>query len=314
MQMAFTPKSKPNAIVTCCTPNWLPLAACTLKSCVDQGGAHLADFYVVAMGLTEKHRADFQAFLTRHKFHATIIDGVLPQELIDRAPKRFSAAAFLRLTLDQMLDPTYERVLYLDSDVLALASVAQVLNYDLQGKPLGAVEDYQSFPTRTGGHAKHPQSIGLPPGSRYFNSGVLLFDWPQILARKKLPECVDRILGLSASRKKLSFPDQDVMNLVFANEWQRMPTRFNLISIVSDYFPEPPVFRHFTRDHKPWHKVKGIGYSDYYQQYRTMLEGTPWVGMVQTGFNRLAPFISFGNYLRSRDVKTRERYRKHLEE
>ena len=313
MHMTFTSKTRPNAIVTCCTPNWLPLAACTLKSCVDQGGAELADLYVVAMGLPENHRAEFQAFLTRHKFHATIIDGVLPQELIDRAPKRFSAAAFLRLTLDQMLDPTYQRVLYLDSDILALAPVALVLNYDLQGKPLGAVEDYQSFPTRTGGHAKHPQSIGLPAGARYFNSGVLLFDWPKILRQKKLPECVERILGLSATRKKLRFPDQDVMNLVFANEWQRMPTRFNLISIVSDYFPEAPVFRHFTRDHKPWHKVKGIGYSDYYQQYRAMLEGTPWAEMVQTGMMRLAPLISLGNYLRSRDAKTRRRYQKHLE-
>ncbi len=313
MRTTFTPKTKPNAIVTCCTPSWLPLAACTLKSCFDQGGAELADFYVVAMGLTEKDRAEFQTFLTHHNFTATIIDGVLPQELIDRAPKRFSAAAFLRLTLDQMLDPTYQRVLYLDSDILALAPIAQVLNNELQGKLLGAVEDYQSFPKRSGGHARHPQSIGLPSGSRYFNSGVLLFDWPQILAQKKLPECVGRILGLSASGKKLSFPDQDVMNLVFANQWQRMPTRFNLISIVSDYFPETPVLRHFTRDHKPWHKVKGIGYSDYYQQYRAMLEGTPWAGMVQTGMIRLAPLISLGNYLRSRDGTTRERYRKHLE-
>jgi lipopolysaccharide biosynthesis glycosyltransferase len=311
--VSFIPKSKPNALVTCCTPNWLPLAACTLKSCVDQGAADLADLYVLALGLTDQHRAEFAAFLAKHKMHATLIEGALPEELIARAPKRFSAAAFLRLTLDQTLDPTYARVLYLDSDILALAPIAEALNYDLGGKPLGAVEDYQSFPTHTGGPAKHPQSIGLPAGARYFNSGVLLFDWPQILARKLLPECVERILALSASRKKLNFPDQDVMNLVFAGDWQRMPTRFNLISIVSDYFPEAPVFRHFTRDHKPWHKVRGIGYSDHHLLYQSMLMGTPWAQVVQAGRMRLAPFISLGNYLRSHDTKTRERYRKHLE-
>ncbi len=312
-QMTFTPKTKPNAIVTCCTPNWLPWAACTLKSCADQGGAKLADFYVVAMGLSAKDRADFQTFLSIHKFRATIIDGALPQHLIDKSPKRFSAAAFLRLTLDKMLDPAYRRVLYLDSDVLALAPLRQVLEFDLQGKALGAVEDYQSFPTRFDGHAKHPAAIGLPAAAPYFNSGVLLFDWPKILKQKKLPECVERIQSLSSPSKKLEFPDQDVMNLVFAGQWQHMPTRFNLISIVSDYFPETPVIRHFTRDHKPWHKVRGIGYAHYYQQYRAMLEGTPWAAMVQTGRTCLAPLISLGNYLRSRDAKTRERFRKHLQ-
>ena len=311
--MSFRPKTKPNAIVTCCTANWLHLAACTLKSCWDQGGGDLADFYIVALGISDKDRAEFQTFLSRHKFSATIIDGILPEELLDRAPKRFSAAAYLRLVMDKVLDPEYHRVLYLDSDILALGPIQEVLDYDLDGKLLGAVEDYQSFPTRSGGHALHPQSIGLPAGSRYFNSGVLLFDWPQTLARNKIRECLDRILALTLSKKKMSFPDQDVMNLVFAGEWQRMPTRFNLISIVSDYFPEKPVFRHFTRDHKPWHKVVGIGYSDFYLQYFSMLQGTPWVSQIETRFPSIAPIITLGNYLRQRDKKTRLRYQNYLE-
>ena len=313
MNVKPKPRTKANAIVTCCTANWLPLAACTLKSCVDQGGAELADFYVVAMGISDKDRADFKAFVQRHKFTATLIDGNLPQDLIDNAPKRFSAAAYLRLTLDHVLDPTYARVLYLDSDILALSPIAQVLNYDLGTNCLGAVEDYQSFPSRTGGHAKHPQSIGLPPGSRYFNSGVLLFDWPQILRKKMLPECIERIVGLSASGTKLNFPDQDVMNLVFKDQWQRMPVTFNLISIVSDYFTETPVFRHFTRDHKPWQKVRGIGYSNYYKLYQSMLRGTAWEAVTENGTTHIAPFIAIGNYMRQRDAKTRQRYQKHLQ-
>ena len=273
----------------------------------------MADFYVMAIGVSDKDRAEFQMFLSHHKFSATIIDGILPQKLIDRAPKRFSAAAYLRLVMDKVLDPEYQRVLYLDSDILALAPIQQVLNYNLQGKLLGAVEDYQSFPTRSGAHARHPRSIGLFADSRYFNSGVLLFDWPQTLARNKIAECLDRILALTLSNQKMSFPDQDVMNVVFAGEWQRMPARFNLISIVSDYFPQQTVFRHFTRDHKPWHKVIGIGYSGFYEQYLSMLKGTPWVSQIETGFPRFAPIITLGNFLRQRDSKTRLRYRNYLE-
>ena len=310
--MTFKPKTKAYAIVTCCTPNWLPFAACTLKSCVDQGAAAVADLYIVSMGMTNKDRIDFANFLLHHKFSVTLIDGNLSQELVDKAPKRFSAAAFLRLTLDELLDPIYARVLYLDSDILALAPIAQVLNYELQGKCLGAVEDYQSFPTHLGGHAKHPKAIGLPTGARYFNSGVLLFDWSKTLQQHRLPECIKRILALNSSDRKLDFPDQDIMNIVFESQWQPMPIAFNLISIVSDYFSEPPVFRHFTRDHKPWRNVRGIGYSGFYKQYQSMLQGTPWAELTESGIPYFAPLNAVGNFIRRYDHKTRELYRRHL--
>ncbi|HEY5364820.1 MAG TPA: glycosyltransferase family 8 protein [Aestuariivirga sp.] len=313
--MSKKPKSKlkPNAIVVCCTPSWLPAAACTLKSCADQGGAEVADFYVIAMGLTEQDKVDFQNFQTRHKFSATIIEGKLPQKLIDNAPKRFSAAAFLRLTLNEILDPTYKRVLYLDSDILALSPMAHIFKMDLGGKCLGAVEDYQSFPSIFGSWKDHARAIGLKTGERYFNSGVLLIDWQQILKRKLLQTCLARIMALPKSGGKLNFPDQDVMNLVFAGQWHRMPTRYNLISIVSDYFPETPVFRHFTKDHKPWGKVWVLGHAQGRQLYQSMLKGSAWANKMGVRATRIAPFESLGIFLRRADKATRERYRRHLE-
>jgi len=313
--MSKKPKSelKLNAIVVCCTPSWLPAAACTLKSCADQGGAEVADFYVIAMGLTEQDKVDFQNFQTRHKFSATIIEGKLPQKLIDNAPKRFSAAAFLRLTLNEILDPTYKRVLYLDSDILALSPMAHIFTMDLGGKCLGAVEDYQSFPSIFGSWKDHARAIGLKTGERYFNSGVLLLDWPQILKLKLLQTCVERIMALPKSGGKLNFPDQDVMNLVFAGQWHRMSTRYNLISIVSDYFPENPIFRHFTMDHKPWGPVWVLGHQQARRLYQSMLKGSPWANKMGVAAKRIAPIESLGIFLRRADKATRERYRRHLE-
>ncbi len=306
-------KHKPNAIVVCCTPNWLPYAACTLKSCVDQGGSRAADLYVICMGVTENDRKSFAAFLTRHIFSATLIAGALPEKLVKNSQKRFSAAAFLRLTLNEILAPDYQRVLYLDSDILALSSMASLFDVDLGGKPLAAVEDYQSFPGMFGSKRNHATDIGLPAGARYFNSGVLLFDWPQTQARKLLQQCVQRILALDASAKKLGFPDQDVMNLVFAGEWLRLPRVYNLISIVSDYFPERPVFRHFTMDNKPWHNVWVLGYGEYRETYKAMLTATPWESSVANRISRIAPIQSLKMLLRRADTRTSTRYLRHLE-
>jgi lipopolysaccharide biosynthesis glycosyltransferase len=306
-------KNKSNAIVVCCTPSWLPAAACTLKSCADQGGAEVADFYVVAMGLTDKDRKDFQTFQSINNFSATIVDGILPQRLVDIATKRFSAAAFLRLTLDQILDAGYRRVLYLDSDILALQPIGSMFDIDLQGKCLGAVEDYQSLPSLFGDRFNHTRSIGLKPGERYFNSGVLLFNWPETLKRRMLPQCVDRILALGTSKKKFNFPDQDIMNLVFAGQWHRLPMAYNLMSVLSDYFPKKPIFRHFTKDHKPWQNVWMPGFSEFKKQYQAMLQNSPWASAFKTKMTRIAPIESLGIMLRRMDTASRDRYLKHLE-
>ena len=304
-------KQKPNAIVTCCTSNWLPYAACTLKSCIDQGGG-IADLYVICMGLTEKDRTNFAAFLTHHKFNATLLAGVLPDKLVKNAQKRFSAAAFLRLILNEILSHDYQRVLYLDSDILALAPMSSLFEIDLGEKPLAAVEDYQSFPGAFDATNNHARAIGLPPGARYFNSGMLLFDWQQVLSLKLLEECVNRILALDASAKKLGFPDQDVMNLVFQDKWLRLPLRYNLISIVSDYFPQTPVFRHFTMDNKPWHTVWVLGYGKYRDLYRTMFAHTPWSHLIGPRLTRFALIQSFNMLLRRANAITRGRFQKHL--
>jgi lipopolysaccharide biosynthesis glycosyltransferase len=312
MRMTFTPKTRPNAIVTCCTPNWLPLAACTLKSCVEQGAGDLADLYIVTTHHSAEDASNLNKFLDKHGITVRLIEGKLPQDILAKAPKRYSAATFLRLTLDLQLDPSYERVLYLDSDVLALGPLAHLFQYDFRGKPLGAVEDYLSFPDRHGRAARHPSSIGLETGSRYFNAGVLLFDWKLVLHHNLLAESIHFILNSYATGRKLKFNDQDALNIVFAGKWHAMPTIFNLISIVSDYFPERPVLRHFTMDHKPWQKVKGMGYAEYYRMYQTMLVGTPWDGLTKKGLTKIALLHAIGGYLRSHDSNSRARYQKHL--
>ena len=120
-------------------------------------------------------------------------------------------------------------------------------------------------------------------------------------------------MALQKSGGKLSVPDQDMMNLVFAGKWHRLHTRYNLISIVSDYFQETPVFRHFTKDHKPWGPVWVLGHQQGRQLYQSMLKDSPWASKMGVAATRIAPFESLGIFLRRPDKATRERYRLHLE-
>ena len=165
--MVKTPaRAKLNAIVVCCTPNWLPLAGATLLSCVQNGGAESADFYVLTSASNAFDRQQFASFTKAHGFAAKVIDLTLPKALASFPTARFSTAALLRLTIDQHLPAHYTRVLYLDCDILCEGSVAEIFAADLHDKSLGAVEDYQSLPGAFNASGSHIQNIGLPTGAR----------------------------------------------------------------------------------------------------------------------------------------------------
>ena len=311
--MVKTPaRAKLNAIVVCCTPNWLPLAGATLLSCVQNGGAEIADFYVLTSASTAIDRQQFAAFTKAHGFAAKVIDVTLPKALASFPTARFSTAALLRLTIDQHLPKHYNRVLYLDCDILCENPLAEIFTADLHGKSLGAVEDYQSLPGPLNMFGSHVQKIGLPKGARYFNSGVLLFDWKQTLKRKILPRCVAHVLEMQNKGESYNLPDQDVLNHEFTGDWQPLNLKFNLMAFFVDYFAPTPVFRHFSNKYKPWHGTWLPGLAQYRARYEALLADSPWPNFVARRFNKIALVESIACIFRRVDFISRKRFAKHL--
>jgi lipopolysaccharide biosynthesis glycosyltransferase len=306
------PKTKSNAIALCCTAGWIPLAAITLLSCTQQGAAAIADFYVLVTDANVEQKAQFASFCRQHGFSAKLIDATLPPSLAKLPTQRFSPAALLRLTLDRFLPQHYERVLYLDCDILAMSPVQEIFAAPLVGKSLGAVEDYESLPGPLRLISDHPRQIGLAPGERYFNSGVLLFDWPRTLRLNLLPACVAQMSATQEKGTAQRLPDQDVLNLAFRGEWQNLPVRFNLMAFFVDYFPQHPVFRHFTTRYKPWLKIWLPGLTPYHAYYRDAFAQSPWPGFAAPRFQRAAVMESLGSSLRKVDFISRRRYARHL--
>ena len=305
--------TKPNAIVLCCTNDWLPYAAVTLLSCVQHGAAEVADLHVAVIGARTVDLEDFLRFSKDNGFTAKLIEVSLPNEFASFPALRFSPAALLRLKLDEILPADYFRVLYLDCDILAQAPVADIFAADLKGKALGAVEDYQSLPGPLSLFSSHTQEIGLARNARYFNSGVLLFDWMQTRENGYLRRCVERVLRSQQQGQSLNLPDQDILNLEFAGEWQRLDLRFNLMAFFVDYFPVTPVFRHFSNRQKPWGALWQPGFAKARSFYREVLARSPWPDYVPGRYKRPSLEGTGGTFLRKLDPISGRRYRKHLE-
>lgn len=269
-------------------------------------------FVTVIAAKPEDHEK-FAEFTQAHGFKATLLDCVLPAPLSGFSFRRFSQASLLRLKLDEILPENYARVLYLDSDILAMGPIAEVFNADLKGKSVGAVEDYVSLPRRIGLFASHSEKIGMSKSAPYFNSGVMLFDWAKTRQNGHLCRAVGRIVDAMQQGRKFSLPDQDVLNLEFAGDWQRLNLRFNMMAFFVDYFPGVPLLRHFSNRQKPWGPLWQPGFRQARAMYRETFANSPWPSFAPGPYTGLSLVGTFGFILRKLDPFSAPRYRKHME-
>ena len=290
MTSAQKPIRKKNAIVVCCTPGWLPLAAATLNFCAIHGAKEIADFFVMTFGTREAEPKEFNQFLTDKHIEAEVHVVDLTKELKQVKSGRFSTATLLRLTLNKFIPKSYDRVLYLDCDVLPLAPLDELFATNMHGKPIAAVEDYVSLSGPMTMFKDHPREIGMKPQSRYFNAGIILFNWPQVLTNGHLEKALTTIVAAQNNNRNLPFLDQDVLNLEFENNWHALPSKYNLMTFMLPYNSDQPIFRHFNSRNKPWGKTWIPEISDYKKFYIEVFSDSSYASIAKKNFVAFSVF------------------------
>ena len=215
------------------------------------------------------------------------------------ASDRFPPIVYTRLVLDQLLPADLERVIYLDCDVMVCRPIELLYEQEMADKPIAAVFDPFHLGIKKGRDIRQKQTP-FDTGDAYFNSGVLLID----LQRYAAIDLPARIAEFAASGvlKNLFF-DQDMLNLVFLNNWQPLNWRFNVLNPKPAHESLQPIIVHYTSYSPPWKMFSGAAFSRFYRHvmtqdvyYRFMAERAPgW----------LAPIIGLmrGHSTRGGDIK-----------
>jgi len=149
-----------------------------------------------------------------------------------------SSAGLSRLLLPRIMDhPT----LYLDGDTLIRRDIGDVFKIDRCGKPIAAVRDIGIRKTvlaqAAGSGRSRKQRTNwdylerckdLFDADTYFNSGVILFDFPAIEAAglTERMQDVDAAVQLREDRG-LRFDDQTWLNTVFHGQTHHLPAEWN---------------------------------------------------------------------------------------
>lgn len=137
---------------------------------------------------------------------------------------RFSQTQFARLFLEEIVDDSDDRILYLDCDTIVNGSLNELWNMSLDGK-IGAVLA-DAFSTLYRGN------IGLDKDDLMFNSGVMLIDM-----NKWRQECVGHQLRafIRAHKGMVQQGDQGVLNAVLSKKVCTFSPRYNFVTNYSAF-------------------------------------------------------------------------------
>ncbi len=173
----------------------------------------------------------------------------------------YSKTTYFRLFLPNLY-PQYDKVLYLDSDIVILDDIAKLYSTDMGDNLVAAAPDdvIQTMPVFQDYVEK---VVGVADFRRYFNAGILLMNLHE-LRRFKFQE---KFVYLLDKIKFAVAQDQDYLNRLCKGRvklldrtWDRMP------------IPDPKIktedvkLVHYNLAFKPWH-FEDILYKEFFWMY-----------------------------------------------
>jgi len=205
-------------VVLAANNNYTPFVTTTLYSVLKNTESYV-DFFILEDGkITSKNKKKIsQSLKIFNNYSITYINaskhisGQFPD--VDTRSKM----AFARYFIGDIL-PGYEKILYLDCDIIFCGDIIELFNLDMDNFPIVALwEDFVEYTNIK--KNLYPEYKG---GYFSFNSGVLLINLRKF--RKYTKYFVELTLKF---QNLLKYSDQDVLNIVFDNNFKHLDFKYN---------------------------------------------------------------------------------------
>ena len=191
----------------------------------------------------------------------------------------WSTSTFYRLLIPIIMK-NYDKVMYIDSDVVVASSYSSIFDCDFGGKSLIAVQDTAApnFTKQRANRFNEAFKIQSFDFESYFNAGITYFNIKNINTDNYV-KVLSTLLG-----SVFDFQDQDILNYMFMDDVKLVHQRYNFqvgmlnwhawldeIRLYKSYAAEwneafqSPVFIHYIGKEKPWNS--DCWYSEYFWRY-----------------------------------------------
>jgi len=244
---------------------------------------HLADdvaiaFYIIDDHISKASKEKLNQVVSNQSsvIHYLEVNSDLYADVLES--DHITQTAYYRISLPDLLsDKHYEKVLYIDCDVLVLEDVSKLYDTDIGENIIGAVIDP--------GQALVLERLGIDTDDYYFNSGLMLIDlnnWRKAGITKKT------LTFLQEEEDKIIYHDQDALNAILYEKWFQLHPKWNVQTSLLFERHQPPTAEykklykeaiqhpsivHFTGHDKPWNSDE---YHPYTQIYLKELAKSPF--------------------------------------
>ena len=250
------------------------------------------DILIFENGYTEKNKNLLCGLAKNNKNVSVRFIDMKPfiENLKVNPSKRVSVNCFAKIFCTDEMFCEYDKIIFLDSDLLILQDLKELYDTDLGNNMFAAVRElYVKIMVSKGYHTDarlnfqllgdYLNEIGLEPDN-YFNTGVIVFDV------KKCQEArvQEKILEINSKYPTMMYAAQDDLNILFKNEWTELASKWNvqnpygLIAHIDEFptgyreFMEQAGILHFLGKSKPWDD-KNVWKSELFDEYALQ---TPW--------------------------------------
>jgi lipopolysaccharide biosynthesis glycosyltransferase len=251
-------------IFCACDERYLPHAATMLCSLLEHN--RVSRIHFLYSSIAEAELSKLTGFAA--KYHTPITFYDMFSAKLQNLPVKWylSEAIYYRIIAPRLLPTDLDKILYLDSDIIVRQSLNKLWETKLAHHALAAVVDEEEAPT----------VLGFPPGTKYFNAGVLLINlryWRQ----HNVPERA--IAFIKNNPDKVPYLDQDALNAILVDHWIELPGLWNA-QTDAYWTGTDPAIVHFFSARKPWQWSCKHPFKHEYHKYRAK---TPWRRYKQDG-------------------------------
>jgi lipopolysaccharide biosynthesis glycosyltransferase len=233
-------------------------------------GEHI-DVYVIADGVKAKSQKKIEASVDAAMFsiHWVKMEDTIPPGVtlpLDRTS--YPITIYLRLFIANIVPKATKKALFLDVDMIVLEDISKLYNHDLGDNVIAAVQDPRllTFDNDWGGIFNYKE-LGFDAKTKYFNTGLIIFDMEKWVAGNYAQKIID---GINENIKFANYPDQYGFNIVLANKWLELDTKWNYFASGDE---ESPYLVHFI-SRKPFYTSYSYNpkYKELFYKYLKLTE------------------------------------------
>lgn len=247
--------------------------------------------YLISNGLKPENHKKLKRIFEKYQSECIFLDIDAKKFAHLSVKNHMSHAAYYKISIPELIPE--DKVIFLDCDLVIEEDISNLWNIDISDFYLAAVENPE--------FDRYDQ-LGIPEGSRTFNSGVMLLNlktWRENNISEKVMEF------LLSNSHKTALHDQDGFNSVLYDKWLPIAPKWNQqtkffsmkldeSSFIQEEWEEAiknPAIIHYTTSSKPWQYTNIHPFKEEYYSYLKLTEWHDFVPQGKTFKNQVKKWI-----------------------